>query len=173
MSQRAGPPQRSETLRRHVMQHGVPTSIPHLVLSLPGNIRVFCRVRPVSQEEQDSVDTKAMLSFDSDDDAILYLSNKGKIMTFELDKVFPPHASQEEVGPWSVDLLPDWLQVVCLTTPLSDWSFRCSRRSNLWSLPVSTALTSASSPTDRLARGKRTPWRYDEGLHPTVSSDRF
>lgn len=67
-------------------------------LRLPGNIRVFCRVRPVSQEEQDSADARTMLSFDSDDDAILYLSNKGKIMTFELDKVFPPQATQEEVG---------------------------------------------------------------------------
>lgn len=67
-------------------------------LCLPGNIRVFCRVRPVSQEEQDSADARTMLSFDSDDDAILYLSNKGKIMTFELDKVFPPQATQEEVG---------------------------------------------------------------------------
>lgn len=64
----------------------------------PGNIRVFCRVRPVSQEEQDSADAKTMLSFDSEDDAVLYLSNKGKIMTFELDKVFSPQATQEEVG---------------------------------------------------------------------------
>lgn len=62
-----------------------------------GNIRVFCRVRPVSQEEQDSADAKTMLSFDSEDDAILYLSNKGKILSFELDKVFPPQATQEEV----------------------------------------------------------------------------
>lgn len=59
---------------------------------------MFCRVRPVSQEEQDSADAKTMLSFDSDDDAILYLSNKGKIMTFELDKVFSPQASQDEVS---------------------------------------------------------------------------
>ncbi len=69
-----------------------------LPFCLQGNIRVFCRVRPVSQEEQDSADTKTMLSFDSEDDAILYLSNKGKIMTFELDKVFPSQATQEEVG---------------------------------------------------------------------------
>lgn len=65
---------------------------------LQGNIRVFCRVRPVAQEEQDSADATTLLSFDSDDDAILYLSNKGKVMTFELDKVFPPQATQEEVG---------------------------------------------------------------------------
>lgn len=59
---------------------------------------MFCRVRPISQEEQDSVDSRTMLSFDSDDDAVLYLSNKGRVMKFELDKVFPPTASQEEVG---------------------------------------------------------------------------
>lgn len=59
---------------------------------------MFCRVRPVSQEEQDSVDSRTMLSFDSDDDALLYLSNKGRVMKFELDKVFPPPATQEEVG---------------------------------------------------------------------------
>lgn len=59
---------------------------------------MFCRVRPVTQEEQDSADAKTMLSFDSDDDAVLYLTNKGKIMTFELDKVFSPQTSQEEVS---------------------------------------------------------------------------
>ena len=39
-----------------------------------------------------------MVTFDPEDDSVLYLSNKGKLMTFELDKVFPLHASQEEVG---------------------------------------------------------------------------
>ena len=43
---------------------------------------------------------------------------------------------------------------------LSDWSIRCSRRSSLWSLPVSTALTSVSLPTDRPALERPTPWRW-------------
>lgn len=43
------------------------------------------------------MDARTMLSFDSDDDAVLYLSNKGRVMKFELDKVFPPTATQEEV----------------------------------------------------------------------------
>lgn len=59
---------------------------------------MFCRVRPVSQEELDSTDAGTALSFDSDDDAVLYLSSRGKVMTFELDKVFPPQALQEEVS---------------------------------------------------------------------------
>ncbi|XP_029000357.1 kinesin-like protein KIFC3 isoform X3 [Betta splendens] len=86
-----------ELLRKYKREMNLRKKCHDELVRLKGNIRVFCRVRPVSQEEQDSADAKAMLSFDSDDDAILYLSNKGKIMTFELDKVFPPQAGQEEV----------------------------------------------------------------------------
>lgn len=86
-----------ELLRKYKREMNLRKQCHNELVRLKGNIRVFCRVRPVSQEEQDSADAKTMLSFDSDDDAILYLSNRGKIMTFELDKVFPPQASQEEV----------------------------------------------------------------------------
>ncbi|KAM9861049.1 kinesin-like protein KIFC3 isoform 2-T2 [Aulostomus maculatus] len=86
-----------DLLRKYKREMNLRKKCHNELVRLKGNIRVFCRVRPVSQEEQDSADTKTMLSFDSDDDAILYLSNKGKIMTFDLDKVFPPQATQEEV----------------------------------------------------------------------------
>uniref|UniRef100_A0A665TFJ8 Kinesin-like protein n=1 Tax=Echeneis naucrates TaxID=173247 RepID=A0A665TFJ8_ECHNA len=84
-----------ELLRKYRREMNLRKKCHNELVRLKGNIRVFCRVRPVSQEEQDTADAKTMLSFDSDDDAILYLSNKGKIMTFELDKVFPPQASQQ------------------------------------------------------------------------------
>ncbi|CAJ1049900.1 kinesin-like protein KIFC3 isoform X2 [Xyrichtys novacula] len=86
-----------ELLRKYKREMNLRKKCHNELVRLKGNIRVFCRVRPVSLEEQDSTDAKTMLSFDSEDDAILYLSNKGKIMTFELDKVFPPQATQEEV----------------------------------------------------------------------------
>ncbi|XP_042276129.1 kinesin-like protein KIFC3 isoform X2 [Thunnus maccoyii] len=86
-----------ELLRKYKREMNLRKKCHNELVRLKGNIRVFCRVRPVSQEEQDSADARTMLSFDSDDDAILYLSNKGKVMTFELDKVFPPQATQEEV----------------------------------------------------------------------------
>ncbi|XP_047436947.1 kinesin-like protein KIFC3 isoform X3 [Mugil cephalus] len=86
-----------ELLRKYKREMNLRKKCHNELVRLKGNIRVFCRVRPVSQEEQDSADAKTMLSFDSDDDAILYLSNKGKMMTFDLDKVFPPQATQEEV----------------------------------------------------------------------------
>ncbi|XP_062274448.1 kinesin-like protein KIFC3 isoform X1 [Scomber scombrus] len=86
-----------ELLRKYKREMNLRKKCHNELVRLKGNIRVFCRVRPVSQDEQDAADSKTMLSFDSDDDAVLYLSNKGKIMTFELDKVFAPQATQEEV----------------------------------------------------------------------------
>lgn len=86
-----------ELLRKYKREMNLRKKCHNELVRLKGNIRVFCRVRPVSQEEQDSADAKTMLSFDSDDDSILYLSNKGKVMTFELDRVFPPKSTQEEV----------------------------------------------------------------------------
>ncbi|XP_024151847.1 kinesin-like protein KIFC3 isoform X2 [Oryzias melastigma] len=86
-----------ELLRKYRREMNLRKKCHNELVRLKGNIRVFCRVRPVSQEEQDSADAKTLLSFDSEDDAVLYLSNKGKTMTFELDKIFPPQASQEEV----------------------------------------------------------------------------
>lgn len=86
-----------DLLRKYKREMNLRKKCHNELVRLKGNIRVFCRVRPVSQEEQDSADAKTMLSFDSDDDSILYLSNKGKVMTFELDRVFPPKSTQEEV----------------------------------------------------------------------------
>ncbi|KAK0150670.1 Kinesin-like protein KIFC3 [Merluccius polli] len=86
-----------ELLRKYKREMNLRKKCHNELVRLKGNIRVFCRVRPVSHEEQVSTESKNMVSFDLDDDAVLYLSNKGKTMTFELDKVFPPQATQEEV----------------------------------------------------------------------------
>ncbi|KAM3877444.1 kinesin-like protein KIFC3 [Diretmus argenteus] len=86
-----------ELLQKYKREMNLRKKCHNELVRLKGNIRVFCRVRPVSQEEQDAAEAKNMVSFDSEDDAALYLTNKGKVMTFELDKVFPPQATQEEV----------------------------------------------------------------------------
>ncbi|KAI4874775.1 hypothetical protein NFI96_025410 [Prochilodus magdalenae] len=85
-----------ELLRKYKREMNLRKKCHNELVRLKGNIRVFCRVRPICQEEAES-DSKNMVTFDPDDDAVLYLSNKGKLMTFELDKVFPPQATQEEV----------------------------------------------------------------------------
>lgn len=86
-----------ELLRKYKREMNLRKKCHNELVRLKGNIRVFCRVRPVCQGEQDSAEAKNMVTFDPEDDAVLYLSNKGKLMTFELDKVFAPRATQEEV----------------------------------------------------------------------------
>ncbi|KAM6981137.1 kinesin-like protein KIFC3 [Aplochiton taeniatus] len=86
-----------ELLRKYKREMNLRKKCHNELVRLKGNIRVFCRVRPVCRGEQDCTDAKNMVSFDPEDDAVLYLSNKGKPMTFELDKVFSPHSTQEEV----------------------------------------------------------------------------
>ncbi|XP_061863418.1 LOW QUALITY PROTEIN: kinesin-like protein KIFC3 [Colius striatus] len=67
------------------------------LVRLKGNIRVFGRVRPITKEDGEGPEAANAVTFDADDDAILHLLHKGKHVSFELDKVFPPQASQEEV----------------------------------------------------------------------------
>ncbi|XP_061669395.1 kinesin-like protein KIFC3 isoform X2 [Syngnathoides biaculeatus] len=77
---------------RYKREMNLRKKIHNQLVQLKGNIRVLCRVRPVDGAQEESV-----LTFDPDDDCVLYLSNKGKVVTFALDKVFPPQATQEEV----------------------------------------------------------------------------
>uniref|UniRef100_A0A4W5L742 Kinesin-like protein n=1 Tax=Hucho hucho TaxID=62062 RepID=A0A4W5L742_9TELE len=84
-----------ELLRKYKREMNLRKKCHNELVRLKGNIRVFCRVRPVCRGEHDSAEN--MVSFDPEDDALLYLSTKGKLMTFELDKVFHPQATQEEV----------------------------------------------------------------------------
>ncbi|XP_072403827.1 kinesin-like protein KIFC3 isoform X2 [Chiloscyllium punctatum] len=66
------------------------------LVRLRGNIRVLCRVRPITLEDGTGLDTRNIISFD-DDDGVLYVTHRGKTTMFELDKVFQPHALQAEV----------------------------------------------------------------------------
>ncbi|XP_060779407.1 kinesin-like protein KIFC3 isoform X3 [Neoarius graeffei] len=85
-----------ELLRKYKREMNLRKKCHNELVRLKGNIRVLCRVRPIGKEEAET-DSKSVVSFDADDDAVLYLSNKGKLMTFDMDKVFPPQATQAEV----------------------------------------------------------------------------
>ncbi|XP_021112650.1 kinesin-like protein KIFC3 isoform X7 [Heterocephalus glaber] len=67
------------------------------LVRLKGNIRVIARVRPITKEDGEGPDATNVVSFDPDDDAIIHLLHKGKPVSFELDKVFSPQASQQDV----------------------------------------------------------------------------
>ena len=62
-----------------------------------GNIRVFVRARPIISE--DGKNAKEAVSYDVSDDAIIYVNNpqKGRSQTFEVDRVFQGHSTQEQV----------------------------------------------------------------------------
>lgn len=67
------------------------------LVRLRGNIRVFCRVRPITREDVAGPDNRNVVSFDQDDDAVLCISHRGKTSLFEMDKVFQPCALQVDI----------------------------------------------------------------------------
>ena len=71
------------------------------LVELKGNIRVFCRVRPVIKEDGGGRNAENVITFDEDDDAILNVFSKGSNKPFEMDKVFKPQSTQEQVKNYS------------------------------------------------------------------------
>lgn len=69
------------------------------ILELKGNIRVFCRVRPLLPDDISSADTK-VIGFPTSTEAMgrgVDLLQNGQKHSFMFDKVFVPDASQEDV----------------------------------------------------------------------------
>uniref|UniRef100_A0A8C0BUE5 Kinesin motor domain-containing protein n=1 Tax=Buteo japonicus TaxID=224669 RepID=A0A8C0BUE5_9AVES len=73
----------------------------NLVQELKGNIRVFCRVRPVLPEEEERQKGLEHLHFPPQDNKMLShvgRERRGDIRyDFSFDRVFPPSASQQEI----------------------------------------------------------------------------
>uniref|UniRef100_G3TS78 Kinesin-like protein n=1 Tax=Loxodonta africana TaxID=9785 RepID=G3TS78_LOXAF len=84
-------------LRRHRAPEPLPEHISPPPTN-PGNIRVIARVRPVTKEDGEGSEATNAVTFDPDDDSIIHLLHKGKPVSFELDKVFSPRASQQDVS---------------------------------------------------------------------------
>ncbi|KAL8594301.1 hypothetical protein ACOMHN_001003 [Nucella lapillus] len=67
------------------------------LVELKGNIRVFCRVRPPIKEDGTGTQADVIVTYDPDDLGLIYVSNKGRIQTFEFDRVFSASSTQTEV----------------------------------------------------------------------------
>ncbi|XP_076807108.1 uncharacterized protein LOC143450438 [Clavelina lepadiformis] len=67
------------------------------LVELKGNIRVFVRTRPTIGE--DGPKPKIAVSYDDNDDSLINVNNsqKGRIHSFEVDRVFTPQSTQDEV----------------------------------------------------------------------------
>ncbi|XP_015769144.1 PREDICTED: kinesin-like protein KIFC3 [Acropora digitifera] len=69
------------------------------LVALRGNIRVYCRVRPVIKEDGNGEAARNVITFDKDDDGILNVVSQDspRSQKFVLDKVFKPDSTQEQV----------------------------------------------------------------------------
>ncbi|XP_067408563.1 kinesin-like protein KIFC3 isoform X2 [Emydura macquarii macquarii] len=86
-----------ELLRKYRRELQLRKKCHNELVRLKGNIRVFGRVRPITKEDGEGPEAANTVTFDPEDDAILHLMHKGKQVSFELDKVFSPQATQQDV----------------------------------------------------------------------------
>ena len=69
----------------------------NIVQELRGNIRVFCRVRPISREESKNGNNE-IISYPKDEENELIVTKKdGRLSKFEFDQVFKPGSTNTEV----------------------------------------------------------------------------
>ncbi len=59
---------------------------------------MLCRVKPVLKEDQHEEGQAIVVTTDPNNESALTILSKGKAKNFELDKVFHPQATQEEVS---------------------------------------------------------------------------
>lgn len=64
---------------------------------ITGNIRVFCRVRPVIREDGGGQQAENIVSLDQDDSGVLYINSKGRTQMFDVDRVFGEASTQDQV----------------------------------------------------------------------------
>ncbi|XP_058135918.1 kinesin-like protein KIFC3 isoform X3 [Dasypus novemcinctus] len=86
-----------ELLRKYRRELQLRKKCHNELVRLKGNIRVIARVRPVTKEDGEGPEATNAVTFDPDDDAVIHLLHRGKPVSFELDKVFSPQASQQDV----------------------------------------------------------------------------
>lgn len=90
---------------------------------------MLCRVKPVLKEDQHEEGQSVVVTTDPNNKSSLSVLNKGKGRIFEMDKVFHPQATQEEVRQTSAHAG----NVAMTKTYQHVFAFiRSFRRSSLW-----------------------------------------
>uniref|UniRef100_G3TVD4 Kinesin-like protein n=1 Tax=Loxodonta africana TaxID=9785 RepID=G3TVD4_LOXAF len=131
----------------------------------PGNIRVIARVRPVTKEDGEGSEATNAVTFDPDDDSIIHLLHKGKPVSFELDKVFSPRASQQDEFHSSEPV--DHSSSCCITA-----GGESGHGDQSWWGPWSSSPGSPSpSVSLKAVQGKHPPSTWGLGLVPSSASD--
>ncbi|XP_061427906.1 kinesin-like protein KIFC3 isoform X5 [Lethenteron reissneri] len=86
-----------EMERRYQREMALRKKYHNQLVELRGNIRVLCRVRPAIEEDGEGTPAHSVVQVDPEDDGAVHVVQRGRQHSFQLDRVFPPHASQEEV----------------------------------------------------------------------------
>ncbi len=68
------------------------------LVELRGNIRVLCRVRPSIHEDGSGPQAADVVETDQDDNGVLHVLARGSWKAFEMDRVFGPQSTQEQVN---------------------------------------------------------------------------
>merc|ERR1719419_87186 len=88
----------AELTRRYVNEMGERKKLHNQLVELKGNIRVFCRVRPlhtVPGSQRNSM--RQVLTFDDIDNGVIFVHNRGNSKSYNLDRIFLPTTTQAEV----------------------------------------------------------------------------
>jgi kinesin family protein C2/C3 len=68
----------------------------NMIVELKGNIRVFCRVRPLNEREKQS-GHEPICEYPSENEIVVYNEQQGTTKLFEFDQVFDPTKNQSDV----------------------------------------------------------------------------
>ena len=108
-----------ELERRYIKEMKLRKRLHNELVDLKGNIRVYCRVRPFISEDGTGISSQTpTTTFDHSDDSVLNVINKGTTKQFEMEKVFKPTSTQDEV------------RVLYLLTSLAGWLEDCETNKN-------------------------------------------
>ncbi|EDQ91648.1 uncharacterized protein MONBRDRAFT_14574 [Monosiga brevicollis MX1] len=90
--------QYKEMLRKYRKEMQLRKKLHNELVDLKGNIRVFARIRPIIGEDgKDKAKIKLVTLPSPADDQIVQCNRKGKAEDYEMDHVFSPTSTQEEV----------------------------------------------------------------------------
>eukprot|EP01147_Barroeca_monosierra_P004560 gene4560-6761_t len=90
--------QYKEMLRKYRKEMALRKKLHNELVDIRGNIRVFGRIRPViSEDGKAGEQLQVVVTADQTGDELIKVNRKGKANTFELDHVFSPESTQENV----------------------------------------------------------------------------
>lgn len=86
-----------ELVRKYRKEMSLRKKYHNELVELKGNIRVFCRIRPIIREDGEGMGAVSVIEHDQDDEDVIHVSYKGRKQTFDMDKIFGIDSSQTQV----------------------------------------------------------------------------